>query len=352
MYRSAETVSILTETFSQFKERFRRTYGKGDYHAAAVYRAVFRSGNPNIRQLPEFAGSPALAGRITDDLVCRVPEIVEEVHEGSLAKQVFRLSDGLLVEAVIVPMENYTTVCISSQVGCRMGCRFCETAQMGFVRNLTVAEIVGQVYQVKVRKGLNLRNVVFMGMGEPLDNLDNVVQAIRVLEDQRGLDIAKRHMTVSTAGVVPGIRALAGLNWSQLKLAVSLNASNDEVRDRIMPINRRHNMTELKTALLAFPLAAKSHIFMEYVQIKGINDLDHHARQLATYLHPLKVKLNLIPYNPRRDSPFPAPGLEDVNRFHDRLVDQHIFVRKRSTKGQHILAACGQLGARSAGGYS
>lgn len=192
--------------------------------------------------------------------------------------------------------------------------------------------------------GINVRNVVLMGMGEPLDNFEPVIQAIRVMADQRGLDIAKRHITVSTAGLATGIEQLAALNWPQLKLAVSLNASNDTLRSQLMPVNRKYPMGTLKAALRSYPLARGNAIFFEYVLIKGINDHPRYARQLCAYLQDLPAKLNLIPFNPTQPSPFKAPTIKDVDRFHQALIEQNIFVRLRSPKGAGIRAACGQLG--------
>ena len=174
---------------------------------------------------------------------------------------------------------------------------------MGLLRNLTAAEIVGQVFAARHQLGVGIRNVVFMGMGEPLDNLDNVIQAIRVLTDQRGLDIARRHITVSTVGLTAGIDRLARLDGATVNLAVSLNAPTDDIRSRLMPINRSISMAALQASLLGYPLARKSALFMEYVLIQGINDRQEHARALARYLAPMTAKLNLIPYNP-------APGSE------------------------------------------
>jgi 23S rRNA (adenine2503-C2)-methyltransferase len=216
---------------------------------------------------------------------------------------------------------------------------------MGLQRQLTPAEIVAQVYTVKVAMGYNVRNVVFMGMGEPLDNFDNVMQALQVLSDQRGLNIAERRITLSTAGLVDGIERLIALNRPQLKLAVSLNAPCDAVRDTIMPINRRYPLTQLKRALKAVPLGRGNALFMEYVLIKGINDRPQHAAQLADYLRDLPAKLNLIAYNPRRQSPFEAPSAGDLARFQQTLIDNKIFVRVRGSKGGAIWAACGQLGS-------
>jgi 23S rRNA (adenine2503-C2)-methyltransferase len=338
-------MNLLALTYDQLTAEFQGRYGRGAYHAAALYRAFFRTSRYNPETLPEFQGSPGLARRVTADLDISVPNIVKQVREDDVLKLVLGLADSTTVETVVIPMTNHTTVCVSSQVGCRMGCRFCQTGQMGLRRNLSVAEIVAQVYLVTVRLGYAVRNVVFMGMGEPLDNFDAVAGAITVLSDQRGLNIAKRHITVSTAGIAPGITRLAALNQPRLKLAVSLNAPNDTLRDRLMPVNRRYPLDVLKAALQTYPLARGNVLFIEYVLIKGINDAPKHASQLADYLHGLPVRLNLIPYNPRRESPYQAPTPDNVDRFRQWLVDHHIFVRLRTSKGAHIQAACGQLGA-------
>ena len=220
---------------------------------------------------------------------------------------------------------------------------------MGFHRNLTAEEIVGQVYAVKVMMRLAVRNVVFMGMGEPLDNFDGLIQAIRIMEDQRGLNIAKRRMTVSTVGLVDGIRKLSEFNWPQIKLAISLNAGDDALRSRLMPINSRYPMAELRAVLERFPLARGNALFVEYLLIKGINDRREHARQLAAYLKGLPVKLNLIPLNSTPNFPYLAPSYEDISCFQQALIDEEIFVRLRSTKGADIRAACGQLGGKGRG---
>jgi 23S rRNA (adenine2503-C2)-methyltransferase len=331
-------------TYDQVEDHFRKHYGKGAFHASALYRAFFRKASLNLRELDAFDASPNLRRRVESDLSNPMPSVFDTSEQDGVTKLAFRLHDGARVETVIIPMANHATVCVSCQVGCRMGCRFCETAQIGWRRDLTVDEIVAQVFMVKVRMGVDVRNVVFMGMGEPLDNYDMVMQSIRVLEDQRGLDIAKRHMTLSTVGLLPEIRQMAAMQWPQLKLAVSLNAPNDALRSRLMPINHRYSMSALKEVLAGYPLARGNALLIEYVLIKGVNDRPEHAVQLAGYLQGLTAKLNLIPYNPRRRSPFEAPTQQDVETFRQHLIDQKVFVRLRRSKGHQIRAACGQLG--------
>jgi len=338
-------MNLLELTYDQLVQHFGRTYGRGDYHAAALYRAFYTTAALDLRKLPQFAASPQLHGNVSRDLEMDFPGVVRQISSEGVTKLVFQLSDGLAMETVIIPMAHHNTVCISSQVGCRMGCRLCETARLGLLRRLSVSEIVAQVYTVKITMGLRVRNVVFMGMGEPLDNFEHVIQAIRVMEDQRGLNIAKRRITLSTAGLVDGIRRLAALNWPQLKLAVSLNAPDDAVRSALMPINRRDNMADLKQALENYPLARGNVLLIEYVLIKDVNDKPEHARQLALYLKDLPVRVNLIAYNPRRGSPLAAPSEAETDQFLQHLSEQNIFVRLRKSKGNAIRAACGQLGA-------
>ena len=337
-------MNLLGLTCAQLADQFLQRYGKGALYAASLYRAFFSAADPNPAIMPVDGAGPRLRALIQKDLAVRLPRVVHRVASQGVTKLVFELVDGLQVESVIIPMASHATVCISSQVGCRMGCRFCRTGRMGWRRNLSAAEIVAQVYMVKVHFQIPARNVVFMGMGEPLDNFAEVVQAVQVLEDQRGLNIAKRHMTISTVGLPEAIGRLAAINWPQLNLAVSLNAPNNDIRDELMPINRRYPMAALKEALEAYILKGGRALFIEYVLIKGINDDPRLAVQLAAYLKGLPVKMNLIALNPGPQSDFQAPDIGAVERFRNALVEQGVFVRLRSAKGAGIHAACGQLG--------
>jgi 23S rRNA (adenine2503-C2)-methyltransferase len=286
----------------------------------------------------------------TWDLSADIRPIVRTLVDGELTKFVQQTHDGLETESVVVPMQRshgvWRTLCISSQIGCARGCQFCETAQLGLLRNLTVAEIVGQVVAAQRDFAGGIRNVVFMGMGEPLDNYDNVVQACRVLMDGNGCSFAGERITISTVGRVAGIRKLAHLGWRRLNLAVSLNAPNDEIRSRIMPHNRVEPMGALKAALLEYPLRKCQFFMMEYVLIPGVNDAREHALEVADYLRPLKSMLNVIPYNPRHNSPWPAPTEEQVLQFMQWLTEAGQGCKRRVTKGREQMAACGQLGNR------
>lgn len=342
-------MKILGYTHDQFVVAFHRRYGKGSHYSTPLYRRVMKTGSTDCAGLDAFKASSELARQAAGDLVLSSGRLVKRQSEGGVVKFVTRLADALEIESVVIPMYRRHTLCVSSQVGCRMGCRFCRTGQLGLVRNLTPAEIVGQVFSARHQLGVDLRNVVFMGMGEPLDNLDNVIQAIGVLTDQRGLDIARRHITLSTVGLTAGIDRLARMEGGPVNLAVSLNAPDDEIRSRLMPINRSIPLAALKNALLRYPLAGKAAFFIEYVLIRGINDRREHARALAQYLASLKVKLNLIPYNPAHGFDWQPPSPEAYERFHAWLVTEKVFVRRRGTKGDGIMAACGQLGGSPTG---
>ncbi len=346
---------ILRYDYAGLTAEFARRFGKGEYHAGALFRSLYRRGADDPGPLPEFAANPSLAAKVRDAFAYSLPEISGRSGDGETYKFLLKLRDGYECESVIIPMRQYKSLCVSSQVGCKMGCTFCETAQMGYLRSLDAGEIVAQVMVARHVLKEPIENVVFMGMGEPMDNLDNVLQAVRILSDQRGLNIGQSSITISTVGHVDGIRRLAALaaqpppeGFSRLRLAVSLNAPNDEVRSRIMPINRQWPLAELKAALLDFPLARRGDfLFMEYVLIKGVNDTRAHALEVAEYLKGLKACVNLIPYNPRLDSPFARPDKTDTADFFHWLMEAGQYCRVRGTKGKDAMAACGQLGNRA-----
>ena len=287
----------------------------------------------------------------------------DDVVKFCLAVPDGRSARTLETESVIIPMRNHYgvrwhTLCVSSQVGCRMGCTFCETARMGLVRNLTAAEIVAQFLVARdfmMARGAvaptpyryfrsGIRNIVFMGMGEPLDNFDEVVQTIRVLAEPNGINFPHAQITVSTAGRIDGLRRLGRLNWPNLRLAISLNAPTDELRTRLMPVNKAMPLADLQRALLAYPLARKGRFMIEYVLIRGANDSLADARAVADWCRPLPCVVNLIPYNAQRDPTYEAPEEEVVVRFAAELRKHDTFVKRRLTYGRELMGACGQLG--------
>lgn len=278
--------------------------------------------------------------------------IARVVRDGDVTKFCQVTPDGYEIESVLIPMgarENtWHTLCVSSQIGCKRGCTFCQTAQMGLIRNLTADEIVGQVEAARDVLGATVRNVVFMGMGEPMDNLDAVIESITRLHHDPARQIPRRRITVSTVGRCDGIRRLAALRWRRLNLAVSLNAPNDTIRSQIMPINRVEPMAELRRAIAEYPVRAGGHVLIEYVLIRGLNDASEHARELAAYLRGLPTCVNLIPYNPRQNSPYDVPDEETVVAFQQVLMNAGQLAFRRNTKGRAAMAACGQLGTLAA----
>ncbi|MEO0482717.1 MAG: 23S rRNA (adenine(2503)-C(2))-methyltransferase RlmN [Planctomycetota bacterium] len=356
--------------------------GAGPGQALTAYRRLFREGVTD-HSLATTRTAPivrVLRSESPEGEVYKFVQRLDPPSRGPLARD--ERVEHLDIESVVIPMvgrRGYRThtLCVSSQVGCAMGCDFCETAQMGLVRSLTAAEIVGQWHAAthalnshpdvnadpSDREARRITNIVFMGMGEPMDNAAEVIRAIAVLTDHNGAGLAASKITVSTVGRIDGLEKLADVantsNWRRLGLAVSLNAPNDTVRSSIMPINKGMPMADLREALARFPRLAQSKLCVEYVLIPGVNDQPDHAAELAEYLRPLgalidptrgappSAVVNVIPYNPRRDSPWPAPAEERVADFIAELADQGLFVKRRRTKGRDTMAACGQLGAAS-----
>jgi 23S rRNA (adenine2503-C2)-methyltransferase len=267
-----------------------------------------------------------------------------EASDGATGKILLRTPEAYEVETVLIPMQSGGTLCVSSQVGCRMGCAFCETGKMGLLRNLTTAEIVSQVFVAKHRMAFDMRNIVFMGMGEPFDNYDQVMGAVRVICDPKGLGFGPRHVTVSTSGCVSGIYKFIEEGDAAPNLAVSVNAPSDEERNRLMPVNKKHDMAELYRAMKDYCESTGRQILAAYVLLAGRNDSLDHADRLAEYLRGLDVKVNLIPYNPQRRDRFAAPDQEIVEAFLERMRQHGYRTLLRATKGQKIMAACGQLG--------
>jgi 23S rRNA (adenine2503-C2)-methyltransferase len=260
-----------------------------------------------------------------------------------------RAADGALVEAVLIPEGERTTLCVSTQVGCPLACSFCATGALGFARNLTTAEIVDQLCRMReaLAPGRRITNVVYMGMGEPLLNLPRVLESLRVLLHPRAFGLGSRKVTVSTAGVVPRIAPL--VRAAPVNLAVSLHAATDAVRDVLVPLNRRFPLDALLGALRALPeLSPRRPVFFEYTLIEGVNDAPEEARRLAQRIRGIPSKVNLIPMNPHPDSPHQPPPAEVCSRFAGELARAGVTVTLRRPRGSDIDAACGQLAARGA----
>jgi 23S rRNA (adenine2503-C2)-methyltransferase len=273
---------------------------------------------------------------------------VERSRDGTV-KAALRARDGSLVESVLIPEDDRTTLCVSTQVGCPMACSFCATGFLGFTRNLTTAEIIDQVCRMRelCSEGREISNVVFMGMGEPLLNTDALIEAVRLLIHPKAFGMAPRRVTVSTVGVVPQIDRL--LEQVPVNLAVSLHATTDAVRDQLVPLNRRYPLDVLLGALRGHPrVTTRRPVFFEYTLIGGVNDSLADARRLPGLLHGIPAKINLIPMNPHPDAPYDAPTAEAVDRFMREIASRQMTVTVRRARGEDIQAACGQLALRGA----
>jgi len=273
-------------------------------------------------------------------------ETVSTVRTGDgTVKFLFRLEDGELIESVIIPEEGHNTLCVSTQAGCSMGCSFCETSTIGLKRNLTQGEILAQIANAIRYLGdrLKLRNLVFMGMGEPLKNLDSLLPALRIILDKRAFDFSPRRVTVSTCGWVPGIARLAEEDL-RIQLAVSLNASEDTTRTKLMPVNRKYPLDNLIGALKKYPLTRNQRISFEYILIKDLNDAVEDAIRLAGLLKEIPAKVNLIPCN-RTSSGYESSSDRSVRAFQEVLLENGILGTLRKSRGSDIGAACGQLAA-------
>ncbi len=319
-------------------EQFLAGQGKERFRATQVFKWLYQRDARSFAEMTNLSKDLRQELEATAFISNLVPETVEVGDDGT-RKYLFTLDDGEAVESVLIPDEGRNTLCISSQVGCAMACEFCLTGTFRLTRNLTTAEIVNQV--CAVRRDAEIRNIVFMGMGEPLHNLDNVVRAIQILIDGNGLQFSNRRVTVSTSGLVPEMAELG--RRVTVNLAVSLNATTDELRNRIMPVNRRYPLAELLKACRAFPLPSRRKITIEYVMLGGVNDTLEDAKRLLRLISDIPNKVNLIPFNEHEGCSFKSPTRAAIDAFHKYLIDRHVTVITRDSRGGDISAACGQL---------
>ena len=330
--------------FLSFRRAMRARLGLDRYGSSEVYGQVIRSGALDLSKLKRIPQRDGLKGRIAESLVVSVPSLGVVKESGGVVKFTLGLHDGHEVEAVVIPMANHNTLCVSSQVGCRRGCVFCTTARMGFVRDLTAAEIMDQLYAATHMLHYPIQNIVFMGMGEPLDNFSAVSDAVVIMNDQRGFDVPLRRITISTVGTRQGIETLAASSISAVNLAVSIHGGTNAVRSALMPVNRKEPLEGLVEVLCRYPFARKGALFAEYIVIEGVNDSEEDAAALVGVLAPLPVRYNLIGFNAGPGAPFASTPQEAVERFRDFLVEKGAFALIRASKGRDLVAGCGQLG--------
>ena len=314
------------------------------YRAKQIFQWIFQK---NITAPSSFSNLPEAIRKKLAESFCWEPLIIDSklISEDESQKLLLKTSDNLLIELVIMPYENRTTLCLSSQVGCKMGCTFCQTGKMGLKRNLSSGEILAQLLIAnQILENKKVTNVVFMGMGEPLDNYDAVVKACSIMISSDGFNLSKAKVTVSTSGLVPEIRKLG--TDLPVRLAISLHNADNEKRSKLMPVNRKYSLDELKEALLEYPASSRYGITFEYVMIDGKNDSLQDAKKLVHFLHGIKAKVNLIPVNPFPGMPVTASTEQRIREFQMYLTKRSIPAPVRYSKGQDISGACGQLAAK------
>jgi 23S rRNA (adenine2503-C2)-methyltransferase len=355
------TVNLLGKSPQELRDAMQKL-GEPAYRGAQIYHALYaerRSAFAAMTNLPL-----ALRDRLTHEATIELPGISRTYRsddgtvryvlalQASNADGESRNAKAATIETVFMPEENRQTICISTQAGCAVDCHFCLTATLGLIRNLTPGEMIGQVLVALEDNRAALKpqtNVVLMGQGEPLLNYEAVLAALRILLDPNGLAISPKHTTLSTSGIVPGIEKL-GLEKVRPKLAISLNASSNEQRDKIMPINQKYPIEKLIEACERYPLRPWEHLTFEYVLLGGFNDSAQDARRVARLLANLRVKVNLIPWNPG-ELPFEKPDPSRIEEFRRILADKDMRAFVRYSRGQDVMAACGQLALlESAGG--
>jgi len=342
-----QKINLLDFNYQRMRDFFSQL-GEKPYRAQQVMQWIHQTGFHDFSQMTNLG--KVLRERLSQTTEIRLPEIVacQQSNDGT-HKWLLKLDCGNCIETVFIPEAKRGTLCVSSQVGCALNCSFCSTAKQGFNRNLTTAEIIGQVWlavrELSQHQGLHdkrITNVVMMGMGEPLLNFDNVVAAMDIMMDDFAYGLSKRRVTLSTSGVLPELERLRTV--SPVALAVSLHAPNDQLRNELVPINKKYPLAELMALCKRyFNKESKRKVTFEYVMLKGVNDQPEHAVQLIKLLRNVPAKVNLIPFNPFPMTQYERSSQATIDAFRDQLIAQGINTITRKTRGDDIDAACGQL---------
>lgn len=338
--------SIYSEPVNGLKGWFLK-HGEQSFRAVQLAQWIYRENITDFEKMTNL--SSELRKKISSSWQFTRLELlrIQKSNVDGTRKLLFKLRDGETIESVLIPDEGRLTLCVSSQVGCKMGCRFCLTAEQKLQRHLKSDEIVAQFLDARriLENGEKISNIVFMGMGEPLDNFNEVKKAIEVLSDQQGIGFGRRKIAISTVGVAPMMARV--LKEIKVRLVLSLNATSDELRKEIMPITRKYSVEKLLETLRELPVTDKNPIMIAYTLLSGVNDSDKDAYNLARLLKGIPCKINLIPYNPYPGSSFSRPTEERWRSFHKIILDNHFIVTTRISGGLDILAACGQLRSES-----
>lgn len=338
---------VLIKNFSPPElESWVQTLGERPFRARQLYRHLYVRNISSWDECTDLSRSFRNQLEFGTVLNSLAVNRIDEAGDGT-RKYLFQLRDGNFIESVLIPDESRCTLCVSSQVGCALGCRFCLTGALGFKRNLDTAEIVDQICQVQrdAAQRYRITSLVLMGMGEPLANYGHVIRALRIITDQNGLAFSHRRVTLSTVGILPSLRRLG--QESPVNLAVSLHAPDDALRNELMPVNRTYPLAELMRACREYPLAPRKRITFEYILLDGVNDSPKQARELVRLMHGVRAKVNLLPFNPHPGSEFRTPSEEKVLAFQEVLQKAQLTAIIRKSRGNEIGAACGQLAARA-----
>ena len=345
----SEKINLLDLTRQQLREFF-ISLGEKPFRADQVMKWIYHFGVDDFDQMTDINKKLREHLKLIAEIKAPVIAMEQRSSDGTI-KWALDVGDNQMIESVYIPERDRATLCVSSQVGCALACKFCSTAQQGFNRNLTVSEIIGQVWRASKVIGVTgkladrpITNVVMMGMGEPLLNLSNVVPAMEIMLDDFGYGLSKRRVTLSTSGVVPALDKLAGM--IDVALAISLHAPNDNIRSEIMPINQKYDMAMLRDSILRYLSTSNANhgkVTIEYVLLNQINDSVEHAHELAKFLKNVPSKINLIPWNPFPGAPFSKCSNTRIDRFMKTLMGYGFTVIVRKTRGDDIDAACGQL---------
>ncbi len=326
-------------------EAFIASLGKEQYRARQIMKWLYQRRAASFDEMTNLARDFRLKLAGLARIGIPAIEAVQTSVDGT-RKILFRLEDGLFIESVLIPGKNHWTVCISTQAGCAMGCRFCLTGRDGLKRNLLPSELTGQIIQLQrhLPEGPDIRNIVLMGMGEPLANYQNVLKAVRIITSDYGIGFSNRKVTLSTCGIAPMIRRLG--RDICINLAISLNAPDDVKRDELMPVNRKYPLESLLDACRDYPMPGRRMLTFEYILMDGVNDSPGDAEKVARLLREIRCKLNLIAFNEYPGSPFKTPTPERMKSFQETLMRRRYTAIVRTSKGGDILAACGQLSGR------
>lgn len=335
--------NIFSISYSSLEEYFKNINEK-KYRATQVYDYLYKKRMYNVDNMTNI--SKEVRNKLKEDFDFSFIKLVTKQEDTDVAKYLFELTDGNKIESVLMYHNYGISICVSSQVGCNMGCRFCESGRLKKVRNLEPYEIVEQLLLIEKDIGKRITHVVVMGIGEPFDNYDNVMDFIRIITSNKGIDLGSRHITVSTCGIVPGINKFME-DFNQVNLAISLHAPNDTIRNKIMPISKAYPLEELMTTIKKYLKTTNRRVTFEYIMLENVNDSLECAKELANLLKNMNCYVNLIPYNETENIEFKRSKKVQILAFYDILKKSGINVTIRKEFGGNVDAACGQLRAKS-----